>query len=172
VGSAGTWSGSGTIQYAYQWYRCDSAGAHCSSIHGATKPTYTEVAKDVASTVGFTVRATDSTGTTSAYASLVGPVAAPTAPLYSTVQPAISGTPTAGQTLQVGTGSWSKTPTAYTYQWQRCNTNGRLCTPIPAATTSSYTITAADVGHTLLATVQATAGSVTQPAVSVGTVAG
>jgi hypothetical protein len=35
------------VTYAYQWYRCDATGAHCSSIHGATRSSYTEVAKDV-----------------------------------------------------------------------------------------------------------------------------
>ena len=171
VGSAGTWSGSGTIKYAYQWYRCDPAGAHCLSIHGATKPTYTQVAKDVAHTLGFAVKATDAGGTTSAYASLVGPVAPSTATLVSTVQPTVSGTPTAGQALQVTAGSWSQTPTALSYQWQRCNTNGRLCASIAGATAATYTVTAADAGHALLATVQATAAGITQPTISVGTAA-
>ena len=167
TGSAGTWSGSGTIQYAYQWYRCDAAGAHCKSIHGATKPTYTQVAKDVDHTIGLTVRATDANATSSAYASLVGPVAAATAKLVSTAQPTVSGTPAAGQALQVTAGSWSQTPTALSYQWQRCNANGRLCTPVTGATGATYTITAADAGHALLAVVQATAGSVLQPTFSV-----
>jgi hypothetical protein len=168
TGSAGTWSGSGTIQYAYQWYRCDAAGAHCKSIHGATKPTYTQVAKDVDQTLGLTVRATDANATSSAYASLVGPVATATAKLVSTGQPTVSGTPTAGQTIQVTPGSWSQTPTALSYQWQRCNANGRLCTPVTGATGAGYTVTAADAGHALLAIVQATAGGVPQPTISVG----
>jgi len=169
--NAGTWTGAGTIAYAYQWYRCDAAGAHCKSIHGATKSTYTQVAKDVASTIGLTVRATDSTGTTSAYASLAGPTAAASSPLYSTVQPVISGNPLVGQTLQVGTGTWSQTPTAFGYRWQRCNANGRLCTAIAGAAAASYVVTAADAGHMLVAVVQATAGGVTQPILSVGVVA-
>jgi hypothetical protein len=169
TGSAGTWSGSGTISYAYQWYRCDPTGAHCLSIHGATKPTYTQVAKDVAHTLGLTVKATDAGGTTTAYASLVGPVAAATAALVSTVQPTLSGTPAAGQTLQVTAGTWSQTPTALAYQWQRCNANGRLCASIAGATAATYTVTAPDAGHALLAIVQATAAGITQPTISVGT---
>ena len=72
TGAVGSWSGSGAIKYAYQWHRCDTAGAHCKSIRGATGRTYTLVAKDVGQTVGFGVRATDKTGTRKAYASLVG----------------------------------------------------------------------------------------------------
>ena len=83
TGSTGTWSGSGAIGYGYQWYRCDAAGAHCKSVHGATKPTYTLVAKDVGQTLGFAVHATDATGTATAYASLVGPVAAADATLVA-----------------------------------------------------------------------------------------
>ena len=138
TGAAGSWTGSGTISYAYQWYRCDPSGAHCSSIHGATKATYTQVAKDVGQTIGFAVHATDTTGTMSAYASLVGPVAAANATLISTAQPTITGTPKQSQTLQVTNGAWNQTPTSIGYQWQRCNPNGRLCTPVPGATASSY----------------------------------
>jgi hypothetical protein len=168
TGVAGTWAGSGTIQFAYQWYRCDAAGAHCKSVHGSTKPTYTQVAKDVGSTLGFAVRATDANGTTSAYASLVGPVAAAASPLVSTAQPTVSGTAAPGQTLQVSPGSWNQTPTVFGYRWQSCNPNGRLCTAIAGATAATYTVTAADAGHTLLAVVQATAAGLTLPAISTG----
>jgi hypothetical protein len=172
TGVPGTWSGMGTIQYAYNWYRCDPAGAHCKSIHGATTSTYTQVAKDIGNTLGFSVRATDANGTTSAYASLVGPVAAASSVLYSTVQPTISGTPTPGQTLQVSPGSWSQNPSAYSYQWHRCNANGRLCTAVAGATAAGYTATTADTGHALVVVVQAVAGGITQPAISVRVVVG
>ena len=81
-------------------------------------------------------------------------------------QPAISGTASAGQTLQVNPGTWSQPPTAYTYQWQRCNANGRLCAAVAGATGAGYTVSAADSGHALVAVVQATAGAATQPTVS------
>ena len=154
---------------SYQWYRCDTAGAHCASIHGATSRTYTLGAKDVGKTLGFAVRATDKKGTTNAYASLVGPVAGPTAKLVSIGQPTITGVPKEGQTLQVSAGSWSPAPAAVGYQWQRCNRNGRLCTPLPGATASTYAVTAADSGHALLAVVHATAGAASQDAISVAT---
>ena len=169
TGAVGSWSGSGPIKYAYQWHRCDTAGAHCKSIRGATGRTYTLVAKDVGHTIGFGVRATDRTGTRKAYASRVGPVAGPKARLVSTGQPTVIGVPKEGQTLQVSAGSWSPTPTTIEYQWQRCNPNGRLCKPLPGATASTYAVTAADTGHALLAVVHATVGAASQDAVSVAT---
>jgi hypothetical protein len=168
VATAGSWAGSGTISYAYQWYRCDTQGAHCGSIHGATAATYTLVAADLAHTIGLTVNATDSTGKASAYASLAGPVAAPSAPLFATVQPAASGTATPGKTVTISSGTWSQTPSGYEYAWQRCNANGRLCTAISGATSATYTVTTADRGHQLLALVQASAGSASAQALSSG----
>ena len=166
--TAGTWSGSGTITYAYQWYRCDANGGHCSSIHGSTKGTYTQVAADAGHTIALTVKATDSTGTTAAYSSLAGLVAAKTATLAATAQPTLAGTATVGQALTVTPGTWSGTPsTTFTYTWLRCNANGRLCTAIPAATAASYTLTADDSGHTIVATQTATAGTATQAVLTV-----
>lgn len=168
--TAGTWAGSGTITYAYQWYRCDVNGAHCSSIHGATKGTYTQVGKDVGQTIGLTVRATDTTGTTAAYAPLAGLVAAPGATPVATKQPPESGDPIVGQGLKVEAATWSATPATLTYTWLRCNANGRLCTVEPGATTDTYSLTADDVGHVVLATV--TAGKQTVLSLSAGVVRG
>ena len=166
--TAGTWGGSGTITYAYQWYRCDANGAHCNSVHGATKGTYTLVAADVDKTIGLTVHATDSTGTTAAYASLAGLVAAKTATLAATAQPTLAGTAAAGQALTIAPGTWSGTPpTAFTYAWLRCNANGRLCVPIAGATAASYTLTADDSSHTIVATVAATVGTAAQAVLTV-----
>jgi hypothetical protein len=162
--SAGTWAGSGTIAYAYQWYRCDAAGAHCSSIHGATRSTYTQVAADVGRTLGLTVRATDATGTTSAYSSIAGLVAAAGSTLVATAQPTLTAT---GATLQVRQGTWSATPSSYAYAWLRCNANARLCTPIAGATASAYTLEAGDSGKTVVARVTATAGTARQAVLTV-----
>jgi hypothetical protein len=105
TGAVGSWSGSGAIKYAYQWYRCSAAGAHCTSVHGATSRTYTLVAKDVGKTLGFNGRATDSTGTANAYASLIGPVAGPAAKLVSTGQPEITGAPLMSRSVTTTPGS-------------------------------------------------------------------
>lgn len=169
TGAVGAWTGTGTVAYAYSWYRCDGTGAHCKAIRGADEQTYLQTARDVGHTLGFAVHATDTTGTTTAYAPLVGPVAAPDAPLVSTGPPSVAGTPTTGQALQVSPGSWSRPPSALAYQWQRCNANGRLCTAIAGATAAAYTVTGDDAGHRLLAVVHATAGTAVQDAFSIAT---
>jgi hypothetical protein len=163
---SGTWTSATTISYTYQWYRCDGVGAHCSSIHGATGPGLTLVSKDVAKTIGLTVTATDGSGSTSAYASLVGPVASNKPLLVSTAQPQITGLPVEGKPLQVTTGAWSPVPTSLAYSWRRCNANGRVCAAIAGANASAYTVSGEDAGHALVALVQASFGTTTQAALS------
>jgi hypothetical protein len=81
--------------------------------------------------------------------------AAGTAPT-NTAAPTIAGTAQAGQKLTTSNGSWSGSPTGYTYVWSRCDANGGSCASISGATASSYTAAAGDVGHTLRVTVTAT----------------
>jgi hypothetical protein len=166
TGSAGSWSGSGTISYATQWYRCDATGAHCKSIHGATGTTYEEVARDVGQTLAFAVRASDPAGTTTLYTGVVGPIAAASSALAATAQPTVTGSAVQGQTLQAGGGAWTEAPSAIGYQWLRCNPSGRLCAPVAGATAAAYTPTAADTGHSLVVLVQATSSGVTEEALS------
>ena len=169
TGTAGTWTDTATVAYTYNWYRCDAAGAHCLSIHGATKPTYMQGAKDVGHTLGFAVHAADATGTATAYATLIGPVAAAGSPLVATAQPGIAGTAAVGQPLQVNGGGWNAQPGALTYQWERCNANGRLCAAIDGATAAAYTVTAADSGHTLVAVVTGSLNTTQQATLSAHT---
>ncbi|HTR33189.1 MAG TPA: hypothetical protein VMH47_04885, partial [Gaiellaceae bacterium] len=53
-----------------------------------------------------------------------------------------------------------------TYAWLRCNTNGRACVAIAGQTSGSYTLTAADVDHTIVAAVTGTSGSAKQTVLS------
>jgi thermitase len=76
--SNGSWSGSPT-GYAYQWRRCDAAGANCADLAGATGATYATVTGDVGSTLRVAVTATNtygSAGSASAATAVVS--AAPT----------------------------------------------------------------------------------------------
>jgi hypothetical protein len=74
----------------------------------------------------------------------------------NTAAPAISGTATVGSTLTTSDGTWTGTPTiTYTRQWQqRANTTAPW-SDIPGATTSTYTVLAADQGRGLRAVIGA-----------------
>jgi subtilisin family serine protease len=77
-------------------------------------------------------------------------------PPRNTVLPVITGTAVQGQILSVSKGSWTNSPTMYTYRWNRCDTTGASCAAISGATANTYVVAAADVGSTLRASVTAT----------------
>jgi hypothetical protein len=88
--------------------------------------------------------------------------AAGNAPL-NTATPTLTGPAQEGQTLSTSNGSWSGSPTSYTYAWSRCDTSGDSCSTIAGASSATYAAAANDVGHTLRVTVTATnAGGATQ----------
>jgi hypothetical protein len=63
--------------------------------------------------------------------------------------PSISGNASQGQTLTESHGSWSNSPTGYSYQWEDCDSNGNNCSPMAGATGQTYLVAASDLGHTL-----------------------
>lgn len=60
--STGTWTGTAPIGYKYQWRRCDSAGANCTSITGATGATYQVTYAEGGSTLRVLVTAVNTVG--------------------------------------------------------------------------------------------------------------
>src|SRR5262249_9049199 len=60
--STGSWSGTTPMSYAYQWRRCDSSGASCAAIAGATGSSYSIVGADAGSTLGLQVSALNGGG--------------------------------------------------------------------------------------------------------------
>ena len=160
--SDGTWSGSPTI--TYQWLRCDADGLNCADIASATSDSYTIQAADFAHVVKVILTATNAYGTATWQVQTLQPVGVPE--IVGVGSPQITGDlSSAGNSLSVGTGTWTGSPT-FTYQWGRCDTGGGNCSDIGGATSSSYTIQAADLGHVLQTTVTATnaAGSATATA--------
>ena len=148
----GGWSGSPTA-YAHQWRRCDSAGAACADIAGATARTYTLDGADVGKTIRSVVTAFNGGGSASA-TSAASAVVVPEPPV-NTATPQIGGTAVNGSVLSASTGTWTNAPTSHGYRWRRCNPSGAACTDIPAATESTYTLTGADVGSTVRVAVTA-----------------
>lgn len=165
--SQGSWTGTQPITFTWQWLRCDVAGGSCSAIGGATAETYDVAPDDVGSTLRAQVTA-DGEGDP------VSAVSAPTAVVFevtrpaNTAEPVVSGSPVEGATLNTTNGTWiGPKPITYAYQWVRCAADGGLpdgsnCPSIPGATSSSYALTAADVGARLR--VQVTASNSNGPA--------
>jgi hypothetical protein len=92
--STGSWTGTETPTYAYQWRQCDAGGANCVSIAGATSSSYALASGDAGHTLRVTVTATNSAGHGSAdsmpsavVSSAPAPAPAPTQPPAPTTDP-------------------------------------------------------------------------------------
>jgi hypothetical protein len=152
----GSWSASPT-GFTYQWYR-DGA-----PIAGATGQTYVVQAADQGHSLSCVVIAANADGSSSpaTSAAIQVPAAAPPAAPSNTTAPSISGTPAPGDALTCDPGSWSGSPTGFTYQWYRDGA------PIAGSAGQTYVVQAADQGHVLTCTVVASgAGGSSPPATS------
>lgn len=150
--SPGTWSGTPAPTFTYQWNRCNASGGSCAAISGATSQSYVPQRADVGQTLRATVTGANSAGTSSASSTLTNPITGPPA---DTVAPTVSGSPTQGSTLTATLGTWTGYPApTLAVQWQRCISTG--CSNVSGATTTSYTLTAADVGAQFRVTVTGT----------------
>lgn len=70
--------------------------------------------------------------------------------------PSISGNVAYGQTLTAANGTWTSSPTSYTYQWSRASSSGGSYSNIAGATSSTYVLTSSDIGNYLKVSVTAT----------------
>ena len=155
--TTGTWSGVGTITYAYQWQR-DGV-----NIGSATASTYLLVGADAGTTVRCVVTATDNDGSNSANSNgLAVTYAVP----VNTVAPVVSGSLTVGSVLTTTNGTWTGSPTiTYSYQWKRGATN-------VGTNANTYTLVTGDIGSNMTCVVTATnpGGSTDATSNSVGPV--
>jgi hypothetical protein len=71
----GTWLGSPPPSYAYQWQRCELAGA-CRDITGATRNSYVVVQDDLGKTLRVAVTASNAAGSATVSSAPTGVVAA------------------------------------------------------------------------------------------------
>jgi hypothetical protein len=81
----GTWVGQQPVTFTYHWRRCDTAGASCSDISGATAKTYVLTAADQGTTLRVRVTAHNARGVASSTSPPTGVVAKAEAPGGSTV---------------------------------------------------------------------------------------
>jgi hypothetical protein len=88
----------------------------------------------------------------------------------NTSLPAVSGKAALNQTLTTSAGSWVTGGAPFSYQWQRCASNGTSCVSISGGTATTYKLTSADAGHVVRSTVRATnVNGLSQPAASAAT---
>jgi len=133
----GTWDVG--VVLTYQWLR------NGTNISGAVASTYSLIPEDLASKISVTV-----SGSKAGYGSLTRSSASTAAiglgALSSTPVPTISGNLTVGSVVTVSTGAWDNGVT-FAYQWKRGTSN------ISGASSSTYTLTAADKGASIAVTV-------------------
>lgn len=153
----GTWNNTPT-SFSYQWKRGGNV------ISGATGSSYLLVNGDATFAITVTVTATNSAGSASATSNPTGSIAAAGAAPVNTVLPAITGTAQVGQLLTVSNGTWSNSPSGYTYQWKADGAN-----VASGGTSSTYTPVVGDIGKVITCAVTATNGSGSATATSNGT---
>jgi len=139
----GTWSGvPATFSYTYQWKR------NGSPIVGATASTYTTVVADSTANITCDVTADNGVAPTATAGSNTLTMANYTP--ANTVAPSVTGTAVVGQTLSTTNGTWTNSPSTFSYQWYRG------ATLISGATNSTYVLVQADAGQNIKCTVTAT----------------
>jgi hypothetical protein len=155
-GGNGTWTNSPT-GYIYRWL------ANGVAIGGATANTFTLTDTQIGTVITFEVTASNAGGSGTPATSSATSAVLPAVPVNS-VLPAVSGTAQVGQVLSATNGTWTNSPTGYTYQWFA---NG---TPVAGQIANVFTLTTAQIGEVI--TIQVTAsnsGGSSSPATSVAT---
>lgn len=156
--STGTWNGVAPTALDYQWLRDGTP------IATATAATYATTVDDVGAQLSVTVSATiNASASTTAVSAVTGPIAP-----INTAVPTVLGGSQIGDTLTVNAGDWDGvTALSRSYQWLRNDTS------IDGATSTTYTLTADDLGAEIGVREQVSKnGSAMQIAVSATRLAG
>ena len=167
----GTWSNSPT-SFTYIWLSCNGTCSDATG-SGAATQIYTPDAADVGNTLEVQVTAHNAGGPGAATSAPSAAVLPP--PPTNNSAPTITGASTAqsGVQLTATNGSWTQSPTSFTYQWSSCHSaSASSCTAIATnAVSQTYTPTPADVGSFLIVTVTAHNSGGATPANSAETAA-
>jgi Concanavalin A-like lectin/glucanases superfamily/NHL repeat len=165
--NTGIWTGSGEIAFAYEWQRCDEKGEGCTTISGATGSAYSPIEVDSGHTLKVKITASGLEGPVSETSPATPPIGSEATAPETTSAPSIEGYLTNGDALKVDVGTWTGSePIAYAYHWQRCNLVGATCAEIEGATSSTYTLTEADVESTIRVQVDASNSAGSESSVS------
>jgi GH25 family lysozyme M1 (1,4-beta-N-acetylmuramidase) len=155
----GLWEGGKPLTFTYQWRTCDAAGADCTVIPSATGETYRPATTDVGHALKVVVTAASEAGKATAVTvptAAVAPAGSASAAPTNLKPPQITGEAEVGQVLTSSVGTWTGSPTKFTYRWRRCNASGASCLAIPRAIGPRRTLTPDDIGSTLSLVVTAT----------------
>lgn len=147
--SVGTWTGLPAPTYLYQW-RVDGA-----FIAGEVGTTIVVQAGTENGVYDCIVTGVNIAGSDAAESNDLSGAAPP----INLTAPVISGTVRIGSTLSTTDGSWSNSPTSYTYQWTRDGS------PIGSATSNTYVVVSTDINAEIECEVTAIngAGSAMEP---------
>jgi hypothetical protein len=161
--STGSWSPTPTT-FSYQWQRSTDGGTTWANIAGATASSYTVATGDLGAQIQAVVSAANAYGTTNADTAAV--TVGSGAPVVTT-GPTVTGHADQGQILSA-LSTWNPAGASYTYQWQSSGDNGSTWMNLAGATSSTYTLTSADLGQLVRVAVTAVNAYGTVPASSAG----
>jgi hypothetical protein len=153
--TSGKWSGTEPIVYEYEWLRCNTSGAECTTASAASVlgTSYTVAAADVGHKLRVKVIAKNiaGSGTAESAASATVTGVAP----ENVIAPLVAGVFTSGSTVTTTEGTWTGTePITYEYKWSLCNSKDEACVT-QGSTTKSFTIPAGSGNKTVKVTVTA-----------------
>ncbi len=160
----GEWSNEPT-DFSYQWERCDGSGNNCEAITGANSRNYAPRSTEAGKTLRVQEQAINAAGASAAATSAATGAVELTPPL-NVKPPTVTGTPQKGDTLTAHEGTWKPTPTHRADQWLRCE--AAACRPIEGATKTTYVVTLADVGFSIVVREAASNSSGWEAALSEG----
>ena len=143
--TTGTWTGSPT--FSYQWQRDVAGNGVFTTITGATSTTYGLQPADSGNKVRSVVTGTNAGGFASANSTATGLIGAGVAVPGNTAVPVVTPhTAASGTTLSTTNGTWTNTPTSFTYIWQTVDPITLAGTNIGGATAATFDLTDAQTG--------------------------